>query len=427
MQYEEALKYIHSFGRFVNTPGLGRMRTLMSLLKNPQDKLKIIHVAGTNGKGSTVAMTSNILREAGYKVGMYTSPYIFDFRERIQIDFKLIPEVDLAQLVMEVKPTIEKMEAKGEKFAEFEIITALAFVWFEKQVCDFVVLETGLGGRLDATNIIKNPLVTAITSISLDHTKILGNTPEEIAEEKCGIIKNLTPTVVYPLQTVEVMAVIKKHATGKKCPLVVPSLSEVTVGKTDLEGTQIQYKGMALNIPLVGKHQVYNGITAVEIVRALKQVGYVIGEDHIVTGIKKTRWPGRVELIRKNPTVVIDGSHNLSGIEALVEVVKNMHGNTTRIVFGMLQDKDYVAALEKMGTYSDEILLAKPKHPLGVENSVLYSIAKKNGYDVTVFDSVGAAVEVAIGKSNPEDSIIICGSLYIIEEAKKAVDDYFKD
>lgn len=422
MAYDEALEYIHSFGRFVKTPGLTRMQMLMEKLGNPQDALCYVHIAGTNGKGSTVAMVSSMLCEAGYKVGMYTSPYLFDFRERIQVDFQLIPKEGLVDLVEKIMPVAEAMKKQGEQFAEFEIITALGFMWFKQQGCDIVILETGLGGRLDATNIIKKPLVTAITSISLDHTKVLGNTPGAIAAEKCGIIKENGCTIAYPVQDEVAMAVIRNCAKDKKNTFIVPGLNDIAVQSANLEGTVMTYKGLEVTVPLVGIHQRYNSATALEIISALKKNGYTIEINHIMRGMAKTKWPGRVEVIRRNPTIIIDGSHNLSGIEALASVLENMSNKTIRVVFGMLQDKDYRTSLEKIGSHAQEILLVKPDHPMGVPVEILYPIAKAMCENVSGFEQVGKAIEQVVCNSTKEDVIVICGSLYLMNDAKKEIE-----
>lgn len=422
MTYEEALAYIHSFGKFVRTPGLDRMKELMYLLGNPQENLKVIHIAGTNGKGSTAAMLATVLKTAGYKTGMYTSPFIYDFCERIQVDGELIPKQDLVELVEKVKPFVDKLEEKGEHLAEFEFITALGFLWFASTDCDLVVLETGLGGRLDATNIIENPLVTVLTSISLDHTKILGDTVEKIAREKAGTIKENVPVVCYLNQPKEVLKVIRQTAKDKYSALIFPELAHIEVIQSDLMGNEFLYKGTKFHTPLVGKHQINNAVVVLEVLEQLRRQGYSLAQDSIKEGLLHTKWPGRIQVLRTSPTIVVDGAHNLSGIEALVKVLESIDVSKVIVLFGMLEDKDYKGALKKLAPYTKQIVLVTPNHPRAVPIEKLLPIAKQHRMQAIASDNIKNGVKHCLNIATNADIILVCGSLYMIGEIERIVE-----
>ena len=312
MNYEEALSYIHSLLVFGSQPGLERISELLEKLGNPQNKLKFIHVAGTNGKGSTCTMLSSVYKQAGYKTGLYTSPYIVDFRERMQIGGEYIPQDTLARLTKRVKDT-------GVVVTEFEFITALAMLWFLEENCDIVILEVGLGGRFDATNIIKAPLCSVIMKIDYDHTAILGDTIEQITAEKCGIIKDNAPTVSYPLQEPAALNVIVEH----NAHTVVPNLNNLEIVSSGIKGNSFIYNGAEYSTKLIGQHQVYNAITAIEAVNA---AGLKVSQADIVTGIKNAQIPARMELISENPLVFLDGAHNPNGAEAISAFMEKYMG-----------------------------------------------------------------------------------------------------
>jgi len=300
MDYNKALEFIHKTLNFGSKPGLERIRELCERLSNPQDSLKFIHVAGTNGKGSTVTMISCALEDAGYKVGKYTSPYIFDFRERIEINGKMIEKDELAKITEVVANECAKMD---DHPTEFEIVTAIAFVYFKQQNCDYVVLEVGMGGRLDATNIIKNPLVSVITSISLDHIQILGDTEEKIAKEKAGIIKDGMPCVAYPLNSDSVNAVFEKVCTQTNSKFYLPDLSKLKVKSTVNNKLSFDYKGVRYTPALLGTHQIYNSLTAITALEILN-----IETEHIQSGIARAVAHGRYEIISQKPRIIIDRS-----------------------------------------------------------------------------------------------------------------------
>lgn len=424
MTYEEALDTIHGFAKFTKKRGIDRMKAFIKDLGNPQNELKCIHIAGTNGKGSTAAMLSSVLTQAGYKTGLYTSPFIYDFRERMQINHQLIPKEELVRLLEEVLPLTEKFKQEGNPIAEFELITALAFLWFARQKCDIVVLEVGLGGRWDATNCIEKALVSVITSISLDHTQILGDTAEQIAQEKCGILKQGGNLVCYPMQTDSVIKVIKERAEEKGNTVIMGDIKALAYVKVGLEGSVFRYKEEEYYVPLMGMHQVYNAITVLETLEAIKTKNYKISRQAICQGIARVQWPGRIEVLNQKPCIIMDGSHNVSGIEALMQVLQSISRQKLTIVFGMLQDKDYTQALEMIGFYADELILIKPDSARAVPKELLVPLAQKVCKQVKVAGNLDEVFEQVLPQAGKDDLIVICGSLYLIADIKKAFQKY---
>ncbi len=398
MNYEQALSYIHSLGVFGSIPGLERISELLNILGNPQDSLKFIHVAGTNGKGSTCTMLSEIYRKTGLEVGLYTSPYVIDFRERIQINGEYIPKVDLARLCEQVKNT-------GIYVTEFEFITALAFLYFKEQNCDIVILEVGLGGRFDATNVIKAPLCSVITRIDLDHTEYLGNTYSDIASEKCGIIKEGCPVVAYPVQEAEALETIKSYSKA----LTVPFTEHLQILSSDINGNRFIYEGIEYKTKLVGEHQVYNAVTAIE---TAKTVG-MASDENVRDGIAAAEIAARVELISEKPLVVLDGSHNPNGADALAGFMKNSGGDIIAVI-GMMADKDCELFLKKILQFcSSAITVTVRENKRTITAEELALLAKNYCGDVTAADSYDEAITFARQKSENHKPIFVCGSLYL--------------
>lgn len=324
MNYNQTLEFIHSLGFFSKKPGLERIRELLSLLGNPQNNFRAVHIAGTNGKGSVSAMLSSIYMKAGLRVGLFTSPFIIDFRERIKLCGEMIPKRELVRLAQLVR-------RQGIELSEFEFITAVAFLYFSQQKCDIAVIEVGLGGRLDATNTLGNVAASVITKISLDHTLILGDTLERIAFEKCGIIKN-APVITSHNQAEEVMRVIRNHTDR----LIVPNAQELKISKSDIYGNRFSYFGADFETGLAGVHQIENALIAAETAPICFPD---ISEECIKEGIRQAFIPARIEVLSRNPLIVLDGAHNPDGARALGEVMKVYSGKITAIV-GMLRDKD---------------------------------------------------------------------------------------
>ena len=345
MKYEEAMKYITEVGNFGSNYGLERTYKLLEHLGNPERDLKLIHIAGTNGKGSTTSMITEILMGEGYKVGMYTSPFIEEFEERIQINRNNIPKESLAILMDEIKVAVDKViEAGYNHPTEFEIITVLMLLYFKKENIDFGVIEVGLGGTLDSTNVIK-PIIQVITSISFDHTNLLGNTLEKIAREKAGIIKKGIPTVIYPQQE-EVLKVIKNKCFEMDSELYIANnenLKFENIVNLDKPYQLLKYNNeIDILLPLLGEHQIINLSVAMQAIEVLNNKNIIdISIANIVKSIKNVSWKGRLEVLSNNPYVVIDGAHNIQGIKTLSRNIKKYFKyENLYLILGILADKD---------------------------------------------------------------------------------------
>ncbi len=405
MNYNDALRYIGSRLRFGIKPGLDQIRRLLYRLGEPQSKLRFIHVAGTNGKGSTCTMTAAGLMAAGYRVGLYTSPYICDFRERIQIDGQMIPEDDLARLTERAAGIIDD----EDETTEFEVITCIALMWYAEQNCDYVVLETGLGGRLDATNVIDAPFAAAITRIDLDHTDILGDNVAQIAGEKAGIIKAGSRVVIQPEQPAEAHKVLVNCCAQHGITPIVPDRESVEVLSESIEGTDILYGGLKLHIPLVGRHQIDNAITAVELLRLTG-----VDETAIVAGIARAFIPARMELLSTDPVVILDGAHNPNGAEALSKAVVNLlAGRDVIAIMGVLRDKDYQCELEMLAPLFKQIFCTDGFSDRCQTADVLANTAGEFTL-TTVCESPEQAVSDAVAYAREHNTaLVICGSLYL--------------
>lgn len=419
MNYSQAVDYIHSRLKFGIKPGTERIEKLCALLGNPQERLKFIHVAGTNGKGSVCAMLSCICREAGLKTGLFTSPYVVDFRERITVDGQYIPKDELARIITQIEP----LAAQIEEITEFEIITAAALVYFENQKCDMVVLEVGLGGRFDSTNIIKHPKCSVICKIALDHTNILGDTIEKIALEKCGIIKQSCKVVSYPLQEDDALSVIMEQTARKECKLYIPNSSAVSVISESIYGTEISYGDAIFEVPFPGEHQVYNALTAIE---CAKQLGFT--DKIIANGIKKAFLPARTQIICRKPLVIIDGGHNPNGISALAKLLDRHMPNTKKIfIMGMLADKSVEEAAKLILPKAHKVLAVTPDNPRAMSASDFAQIALKYCTNVACCDGVEQACKNALALCPADGAIICCGSLYLAGELINAFNKILQD
>ena len=431
MNYQEALEWIHSTGRFGIKPGLGRMARMMELLGNPHKKIKVIHIAGTNGKGSTAAFLSKILEEAGYRVGLYTSPYLEAFTNRMAINGEDIPEEKLVEIVNMIKPLVEDISADLElgQMTEFEVVTSIALYYFALEAPDFVVLEVGLGGRLDATNVIENPLVAVVTNIGLEHTEVLGDTIEKIAWEKAGIIKEGVP-VVTAVPRLEALQVIQQKCRDQHAALF--NLREkVNIEKksTSLEGQTFHYlnfQGLQLKdlfISLLGEHQIINSSTAVAVIEVLQGKGYHISENAVRQGLKAARWAGRLEVMGKNPLLILDAAHNPDGVKSLKKALQDqVKYNKLVLVIGILGDKSLDDMLGEIIPLADKIIITKPDSPRAAEPETVAQTAEKyTRYPIILEDSIPRAINIALSLAEPKDLLLISGSLYTISEARKAV------
>lgn len=410
MNIEETLEYIHSKERFGMKPGLERIEKLLELLGNPQDSLNIVHVAGTNGKGSTCAMLAYGFAETGYKVGLYTSPYVICFNERMQINGQMISDDELASLATEIRPIEEK---SGLEITEFELVTAMAFVWFAAKEVDLLVCEVGLGGRFDATNVIKKPLASVITTVSLDHTDILGDTVEKITAEKCGIIKDGCPVVSSELQETAALEVIYEHCLKHQAPLNLPDAHKVNVIKEGIEGTEFEFFGKKIFCPFIGEHQRANCLTAMTAAFTLRNIhGIDFNNNLFIEGIAKATMPARQELICREPLIMLDGGHNPDGINALKKTVEKYipYKNSTLII-GMLKDKDVEKSISMIATLFERVIAVEPKNPRAMAAEDLKRIISKYNASVTAM-----MTDEAI--KNITSTTVIAGSLYLAGDVR---------
>ncbi len=420
MTFCEALDYIHSLLKFGIHPGLSRVDTLLQILGNPHKNIKCVHVAGTNGKGSTSTAISNVLIEAGYNVGLYTSPYVTDFLERVQYNGKPIDKELFSQCVEIIKPEIEKMSEDGAQITEFEALTATAFLCFSKLNVDVLVLEVGLGGRLDATNVIPTPLVNVITSLSLDHTGVLGDTIEQIAFEKCGTIKQNGTLVCSYNQPESAMNVINTICDEKCNSVIVPDKSSVSIKSQDIFGTNFIYNKQEYHISMSGTHQVQNMTTVIEAVNVLKTKGYNITEQNIKDGIKKTILPARVEVISKKPLVILDGGHNEDGAKAFYNAVKECFDSNKKlfVIAGMMNDKAVEDSLKPLISKADTFVAVTPENPRAMKAGILGEIAKKYCHNVTLCDNANSSLDLIKPGITENDMLFVVGSLYLAGEVR---------
>lgn len=427
MTYTQALAYIGSRLRFGSMPGLERISLLLERLGRPQDKLRFVHVAGTNGKGSVCTMTSCIAKAAGYRTGLYVSPYVTEFCERMQINNRMISHAKLAALTAEVKPLVEQMEEQGQIITEFELNTAIALLWFAREKCDLVVMEVGLGGLYDATNILEAPLVTAITSISYDHMTVLGHTLTEIAMNKCGIMKSGRPAVIYPLQEAEAMAVIRSEAARKKVPLILPDTGAVSFSVSGFSGYYVTYGGYAYHLSLMGEHQVYNSMMVVEIVKQLQDEGYRISDDHLQQGMKTAAIPARFEILSDHPLIIAEGGHNPSCGEVIGNAVQTyLAGRKIIGITGMLAEKDIENTMKNILPHLSHVITLTPEGHRALPAEELALRIAGFGKPVEAGSSYYAALKHATCLAGPDGVVLIFGSFYLAGRMRKETKKYLK-
>lgn len=416
MTYEEALSYIHSICWKGSKLGLDRTRELLGKLNDPQKELKFIHIAGTNGKGSTAAMLSSILEEAGYRVGLYTSPFINRFNERMQVNHQPIPDEELAALTEYVRPYADAM---ADSPTEFELITALAMVWFARQKCDIVVLEVGMGGELDSTNIIDVPEAAVIAAMGLDHVKELGPTMADIARAKAGIIKEGGRVVSYGGNP-EADEVIAAVCRARNASLCQPDFSAIVPGDFSLEGQTFSYKGWrGLRIPLVGAYQMNNAAVVLETVEVLRQRGWSVSDEAVRQGLADTRWPARFEVLRRDPVFIVDGGHNPHGIRATAESLRRLFpGRKITFVTGVMADKDVEHILGLIVPLADQFFTVRPDNPRAMDAGELAARIEAMGAKATACASVRDGVDRAIQAEGPHGVACALGSLYMSGEVR---------
>lgn len=429
----DPIAYINEPRWMTSRLGLDRIRELLDCLGRPQDACAIVHVAGTNGKGSTCAFTASMLQAAGYRTGLFTSPYIVEFSDRIKVDGVNIPADDLLEATLAVKAEAEAME---DHPTEFELMTAVAFVHFARQACDIAVIEVGLGGRLDSTNVVETPEVCAIASIALDHTSLLGSTLGQIAGEKAGIIKRGVPVVSWP-QEPEAMAVVEERARALDAPLAVPDFAQLDAApNVDWSGgkpvRRFAYKGLAdFEIGLIGSYQPANAALAIEVVEALRAKGWKISDEAIREGLRMTRWPGRFEIAAEHPMFIIDGGHNHQGAKALAQSLEQAFpGKKAVFIVGVLEDKEYPEMLEEILPLGSAFIAIEPPNPRALPAEKLARAIRWTGQDLLgcsactapiVARTIPEAVERARELAGEDGLVCAFGSLYSIEEIKRAL------
>ncbi len=420
MNVNECIEYIHAHYWKNSIPGLERTRDLLNRIGNPHETLKYVHIAGTNGKGSTAAMTANILHKAGYKVGLFTSPYIYRFHERIQVNGEQISDEDLVDVVEFIRPHADAMVQHP---TEFELVSCIGFEYFRRQNCDIVVLEVGMGGALDSTNIIPCPEVAVITNIGLDHTDYLGDTVEKIAATKAGIFKENGHAVVY--RGSESVEEVYENVCAEK---------NIRLKKADFESLVLHSHGLrgqvfdcgnrkALHLPLLGDHQLHNAAVVLSIADTLVELGWHITEENIREGLATVTWPGRFDIAGENPLFIIDGGHNPQCIEALVKNVEDyLAGRRVIALTGVLADKDYGDMYKPMMDKIAEFVCVTPDNPRRMMAAELAEHLEKAGAVATACETVEEGVRTAREKAGADGVVLCFGSLYTIGDIKIALD-----
>ena len=410
MTGQEAADLIHQRAWVGQKPGLDRIRRLLGRLGDPQNELKFVHIAGSNGKGSTAAMLASVLSAAGLKTGLYTSPHLWQFNERFQVDGAPISEEDLVDITAQV------LEA-AEDETEFELMTALGMVYFLRAGCDIVVLETGLGGRLDSTNVIPAPETAVITHIGLEHTELLGDTVEKIAAEKAGIIKPGCSAVLYG-QSLKAETAVERACGVVNVPLA--RTAPVEPVSSGLEGQSFTYRGRGpYSISLLGEYQVHNAAVVLETVDALRRRGWEIPEKAVQSGLSQARWPGRLELARRSPDVILDGGHNPQCMEALTRALGELYpGKKLIFLIGVLADKDWSTMLGELLPLAKEFYTITPDSPRAMSAVELADYLEKQGARAVPCETVRGGLDRALASSGPQDVVCACGSLYMIGEVR---------
>lgn len=424
MTYTEVMDYVEELKCYGSVPGLANIENLCEKLNMPQKALKFVHIAGTNGKGSVLAFISEILKEAGYRVGRYISPTIFEYRERIQVNGRPVSKKDLCRLMTMMKAICDELTCEGKPHpTAFEIETAMAFWYFKEKDCQIVVLETGLGGLLDATNIIEDTLVEVFTSISLDHMGILGRSLKEIAGNKAGIMKAGSAAVALKGED-EVMKVLKDKALSLNIPLSVTDSREASGIKRGLEKQIFSYKEYKnLTITMAGTYQIENAMLAVDAIGLLRERGFVIADKAVYRGLEKTVWQGRFQVLSKKPCFIADGAHNRDGAKRLAESIRFYFTNRRIIyIIGMLRDKEQDEILKETCGLASQILTVSTKGERGLAAYDLACMASNYHNNVTAVDSVQEAVELSYLLSDKDTVVIAFGSLSYLGELIKMVE-----
>lgn len=417
MNYKEAMEFVQNTNKFGSVLGLDNIRELLNRLGNPQNQLKVVHIAGTNGKGSILAFLAGVFRESGYRAGRYVSPASFSYEERFRINEENISKEDLCFHMEKIKKVSEDMVRDGKSHPTmFEIETALSFLYFLDKKVDVVLLETGMGGRLDATNIVEHPICTVIASISFDHMQYLGNTIEEIAGEKAGIIKEKCPVVSYK-NSEEANQVIKGKALEKHCPLTFVNEDGIRILSESLEGQSFTYRSSSgrwyekIEIPLLGRHQIRNAAAALEVLEIVKNY-YCISEFQTEEGFRKTIWRGRLEILQKDPLILCDGAHNPDGASYLADFLqKNFTNQRIVYIMGVLADKEYEKMIAKTAGLADCIYTVAPDNGRALSSRQLAKAVRKYHSRVYERDQLAECLKEVKRTAGKEDVIVIFGTL----------------
>lgn len=424
MEYNEALAYINDKDKFGSRLGLESIGKLLNLLGDPQDSLKYIHIGGTNGKGSTASYLSNSLIEAGYKVGLFTSPYIERFNERVQINGSDIPDSEIGRITSAIKEKADIMVREGyEHPTTFEIVTAIGFIYFAEEQVDYVVLEVGLGGRYDSTNIIKQPIASVITTIDYDHVDVLGDTLAKIAYQKGGIIKKDSIVISYP-QEVEAMEVLRDVSAEMNAEFYLSPLENVEIKSISSSGAVFDFKyknhGIEnIKINMLGEYQVYNAALALTTLFVLREKKLIeISDKEILKGFKNTKWAGRLEVLSENPIFLIDGAHNVQGISQLKKALKFFDYKKLILGMAILKDKDTSKMVELLAPIADIVVATEVRMPRKLDADDLAEKIKKYNENVFVERDIKKAIEKTIELADKEDMIVFGGSLYLIGEVR---------
>ncbi len=419
MNINEAMEFISSFDRLGKpVTDLNRMIALLSLLGNPHKDLKCIHIAGTNGKGSVAQMCNEILIHAGYRVGMYTSPYMTHYSDRIRFNNDNIDLDILCEITEHIISVLDNVEYKSS-FSQFEISTAIAFIYFKKMRCDVVVLETGIGGRLDCTNVINAPIISIITSISHDHNNILGSTLTEIASHKAGIIKKHSPCVLSAYNPDEVVDIVKSECELCHSLFVIPELTNIHLFRSDIFGSEFYYNGNSYSLKMIGRHQIINAISVIEAMKFVCDNGFAISYDDIYFGINNARVPARGEVLSEDPLIILDGAHNSAGMKSLTDIIKKSNKKQCIAIIGMVKDKNVRESISQIVPYVSDFICVEGFSPRAVSADDLVKVIKsfkKNAFSVYDID---LAVKEAVNLVNDDGMLVICGSLFLASVARK--------
>lgn len=418
MDCSETLEYIHRIKWRGSKPGLARTRELLEFAGNPEKKLRFVHVAGTNGKGSTAALIASALDAAGYTVGLYTSPYINCFNERMQVNGRMITDGELTKITKRLRPFADKM---ADAPTEFELITAVAMLFFLEKNCDVVVLETGLGGELDSTNVIPVPDAAVITAIGLDHVKELGGTLKSVASAKAGIIKEGGSVVIYGGEP-EADEVFRSVCRSKRARLIETDFSGLSVSGFGLDGCGFSYNGLELRIPLCGTYQPKNAAVAVTALMLLREKGYAISDGDIRSGFESVRWPGRFEVLLKEPPFILDGAHNVHGIRAAADSIRALFpGKKVILLMGVMADKDVENMAAVIAPLAGRVFTVTPDNPRAMSAEKLAEVFRSVGAAAQPCPGIGAGVDAAMEAAGKELPVCALGTLYFSHDVRAAL------